>query len=151
MIPMHGTGIQSVEILLLLLLALVITFAALARKLHMPYPIVLVVAGLLISFVPGIPRFSLSPEIVFLVFLPPLLYSAAWVTSWRDFSHNLVSIAMLALGLVAFTVVGVAITAPYVIPDFTWQLGFVLGAVVATTDAIAASSIAKRLGLPRRI
>lgn len=148
---MHATGIQSVEIVFLLLLALVIIFAALARKLQTPYPIVLVVAGLLVSFAPGIPRFTLNPEIIFLVVLPPLLYSAAWVTSWRDFSHNLTSIVMLALGLVVFTVIGVAIAAPYVIPGFTWQLGFVLGAVVATTDAIAATSIAKRLGLPQRI
>jgi CPA1 family monovalent cation:H+ antiporter len=89
--------------------------------------------------------------VIFLVVLSPHLYSAPWVTSWHDFSHNLISIAMLALGLVAFTVIGVAIAAPYVIPSFTWQLGFVLGAVIATTDAIAATSIAKRLGLPQRI
>src|SRR5678816_757083 len=105
---MHGGGIQALELVFLLLLVFVIAFAALARKLRTPYPIVLVVGGLLLGFVPGIPKIPLNPEVVFLVVLPPLLYSAAWVTSWRDFRYNLVSICMLAFGLVAFTVFGVA-------------------------------------------
>jgi CPA1 family monovalent cation:H+ antiporter len=89
--------------------------------------------------------------VVFLVVLPPLLYAAAWTTSWRDFRYNLVSILFLAFGLVAFTVAGVALAAPHAFEGFDWRLGFVLGAVVAPTDAIAATSIARRLGLPRRI
>jgi Na+/H+ antiporter len=129
----------------------VAAFAALARRLQTPYPIVLVIAGLLLGFVPGIPRIVLDPDLVFLVVLPPLLFSAAWVTSWRDFSHNLVSIAMLAFGLVGFTVWGVAEAGPWLFPGFDWRIGFVLGAAVATTDAIAATSIAKRIGLPKRI
>ncbi len=83
--------------------------------------------------------------------LPPLLYAAAWVTSWRDFSRNLVSISMLAFGLVGATVLCVALAGPWLFPGFDWRVGFVLGAVVATTDAIAATSIAKRIGLPKRI
>jgi CPA1 family monovalent cation:H+ antiporter len=83
--------------------------------------------------------------------LPPVLYAAAWPTSWRDFRYNLVSILLRAFGLVAFTVAGVALAAPHAFEGFDWRLGFVLGAIVAPTDAIAATSIARRLGLPRRI
>src|ERR1700736_4455760 len=148
---MQSGGIHAIQIVFLLLLLFVVIFAALARKLQTPYPIVLVIAGLLLSFIPGIPKISLNPDVIFLVVLPPLLYSAAWLTSWRDFKFNLVSILMLAFGLVGFSVLGVAATAAWVFPGFDWRLGFVLGAVVATTDAIAATSIAKRVGLPRRI
>ncbi len=148
---MHGGGVHSVELVFLSLLAFVAIFGAVARKLQRPYPIVLVVAGLLLSFLPRVPKITLNPDVIFLIVLPPLLYSAAWVTSWRDFRFNLVSISMLAVGLVAATVFGVARTARFVFPGFTWQLGFVLGAVVSTTDAIAATSIARRVGLPKRI
>jgi monovalent cation/hydrogen antiporter len=89
--------------------------------------------------------------VIFLLVLPPLLYSAAWLTSWRGFKYNLVNILLLAFGLVSFTVLGVAETARWVFDGFDWRLGFVLGAVVATTDAIAATSIANRVGLPQRI
>jgi Na+/H+ antiporter len=148
---MHGGGVHSTELVFLSLLAFVAIFGAIARKLQQPYPIVLVVAGLLLSFFPRVPKVTLNPDIIFLIVLPPLLYSAAWVTSWRDFRYNLVSISMLATGLVAATVFGVARTARFVFPGFTWQLGFVLGAVVSTTDAIAATSIARRVGLPQRV
>jgi CPA1 family monovalent cation:H+ antiporter len=148
---MQSGGIHAIELVFLILLLFVVIFAALARKLQTPYPIVLVVAGLLLSFIPGIPKISLNPDLVFLVVLPPLLYSAAWLTSWRDFKFNLVSILLLAFGLVGFTVLGVATTAARVFPGFDWRLGFALGAVVATTDAIAATSIAKRVGLPQGI
>jgi Na+/H+ antiporter len=93
----------------------------------------------------------LNPDIVFLVILPPLLFSAAWLTSWREFSYNLVSILLLAFALVAFTVLGVTEAAQWFFPGFDWRMGLVLGAVVAPTDAIAATSIAKRIGLPKRI
>jgi monovalent cation/hydrogen antiporter len=148
---MHGSGIQSIQIVLLLLLLFVAGFTALARKLQTPYPIVLVLAGLALSLVPGIPRVTLNPDLIFLVVLPPLLFSAAWLTSWRDFVHNLISISFLAFGLVGFTVLGVAATAHLAFPGFDWRLGVVLGAVIATTDAIAATSIAKRVGLPQRV
>jgi Na+/H+ antiporter len=148
---MPSTGIHAAELILLFLLLFVVAFAALAQKLKTPYPIVLVIAGLLLGFVPHIPKITLDPELVFLVALPPLLYSAAWLTSWKDFCHNLVSIISLAIGLVAFTVLGVAATASWLFPGFDWRIGFVLGAVVATTDAIAATSIAKQVGLPKRI
>ena len=114
----------------------------LARKLKIPYPIVLVIGGTLLGFIPGIPRVQLNPDIVFYVVLPPLLYAAAWETSWRDFSYHLVSILLLAFGLVSFTVIGVALGAPWLFPGFDWKIGLVLGAVVAPTDALAATSIA---------
>jgi Na+/H+ antiporter len=148
---MAGASIHGVELVFLLLLLFVVAFASLARKMQLPYPIVLVIAGLLLSFIPGIPKISLNPDLIFLAVLPPLLYAAAWFTSWRDFSYNIVSILSLAFGLVGFTVLGVAQAAHWTFAGFDWRLGFVLGAVVATTDAIAATSIAKRIGLPQRI
>jgi len=144
-------GIHGLELVVLLLLLFVVLFAALARKLQMPYPIVLVIAGLVLSFIPGIPKVSLNPDAIFLVVLPPLLYYGAWQMPWREFRFNLVSIGLLAFGLVGFTVAGVAWSAKWVFPGFDWRLGFALGAVVATTDAIAATSIAKRVGLPQGI
>lgn len=145
------TGIGEVEFVFLFLLFFVVAFGLLARKLGMPYPIVMVIGGLALNFLPGIPNFTLNPDLVFLIVLPPLLYAAAWTTSWRDFRYNLVSVFLLAFGLVGFTVLGVALAAPRVFDGFDWRLGFVLGAVVAPTDAIAASSIARRVGLPSRI
>jgi CPA1 family monovalent cation:H+ antiporter len=143
--------IGAVEIVFLLLLFFIVGFGLLARKLATPYPIVMVVGGLLLGFVPGIPGISLNPELIFLVVLPPLLYAAAWNTSWRDFRYNIVSIFLLAFGLVAFTVVGVGVLAPRIFSGLDWRLGLVLGAIVAPTDAIAATSIARRVGLPGRI
>jgi len=148
---MQGGGAQAAQLVFVVLLLAVIAFAALARKLRLPYPIVLVLAGLVVSFLPGLPRITLEPDVIFYVVLPPLLYAAAWVTSWREFSFHFVSIALLAVGLVAFTVAGIAFLAPFILPSFDWRTGFVLGAVVSTTDAIAATAIARRMGLPRRI
>ena len=107
----------------------------------------LVLAGLVISFVPRMPRIPLDPSLVFLIFLPPLLYSAAWATSWREFRQNLVLISLLAVGLVGFTVWGVAEFSEHFITALDWKAGFLLGAVVSTTDAIAATSIAQSIGI----
>src|SRR5437588_10706818 len=99
---------------------MVAALAVLARRLRTPYPIVLVLAGLALSFVPGIPKITLDPQVIFFVILPPLIYSAAWLTSWSSFSHHLVSILFLAVGLVVFTVLGVAVSAHWFIPGFAW-------------------------------
>jgi CPA1 family monovalent cation:H+ antiporter len=144
-------GIGQIQLVFLFLLLFIVVFGLLARRLGTPYPIVMVVGGLLLGLVPGIPQVTLDPDLVFLVVLPPLLYAAAWSTSWRDFKYNFVSIFLLAFGLVGFTVAGVALVAPRVFDGFDWRLGFVLGAVVAPTDAIAATAIAWRVGLPNRI
>jgi monovalent cation/hydrogen antiporter len=148
---MHAAELDSLELLLLTLLVGVAALALVAKRLRIAYPIVLVLGGLLLSLIPHVPRVSLNPELVFLVILPPLIFSAAFNTSWRDFRQNLAGICMLAFGLVGFTMFGVALVMRYLVPGFGWDLGLVLGALVAATDAIAATAIAKRLGLPRRI
>jgi monovalent cation/hydrogen antiporter len=148
---MQAVGIHSIELIFLLLLLFVAGLAALAKRFNTPYPIVLVIGGLVLSLFPRAPRVELNPDLVFLVILPPLLFSSAFLTSWREFRHNLVSITMLAFGLVGFTVIGAAAACRWLIPGFDWRTGLVLGAVVSTTDAIAATSIATRLGLPKKI
>src|SRR3954451_2021475 len=145
------TAVYKFELILLALLVLVICFGSVARWLRLPYPIVLVIAGLAVSLVPGLPRIPLNPDLIFIGVLPPLLFSAGFTTSWHEFRYNLASISLLAFGLVGFTVLGVAFMAHMLLPDFDWRLGLVLGAVVAPTDAIAATAIGKRLGLPRQI
>jgi CPA1 family monovalent cation:H+ antiporter len=144
-------AIAEVELVFLFLLLFIIVFGLLAKRLRTPYPIVMVIGGLVVSLIPGIPEIRLNPDLVFLVVLPPLLYAAAWTTSWRDFRFNLVSIFFLAFGLVAFTVITVALITPKLFDGFDWRLGLALGAVVAPTDALAATSIARRIGLPSNI
>src|SRR6267143_5121985 len=107
--------IEVVEVILGLLVA-VAALTLLARRLQIPYPILLVVGGLLLGLIPGLPRVRLDPEVVFLFFLPPLLYPAALFTSWRDFRANLRPISLLAVGLVLFTTVAVGFLAHYFIP-----------------------------------
>ena len=148
---MEYGNVQAVEMVFLLLLLFVVVFGELARRLEIPYPVVLVIAGALLGLTPQIPKVMLNPDLVFFVILPPLLYSAAWTTSWRDFRFNLVSILLLAFGLVAFTVIGVAAGIHWLLPAFDWRIGLVLGAVIAPTDAIAATAIAERLGLPKQL
>ena len=137
--------------LLLLLLLLIVLFGSFARALKIPYPILLVVAGIALSMVPHVPRFALPPDLVFLVFLPPLLYSAAWTLSWREFQRNFSKIAIHAIGLVLATILLLAFCARIFLPGFDWKSGLLLGAVVAATDAIAATAVARRLGLPNSI
>ncbi|HMF52878.1 MAG TPA: Na+/H+ antiporter [Edaphobacter sp.] len=144
-------NLHAIERVVLLLLVLVAGFAVMAHRLKVPYPIVLVLAGLGLSFVPHMPRIPLNPNFVFVIFLPPLLYASAWTVSWRDFRSNLLIISLLAVGLVGFTVWGVAEFSDRFITALDWKAGFLLGAVLSTTDAIAATSVAKSLGLPRRI
>src|SRR5690348_6779459 len=129
---MQGS-IQAVEIIFLLLLLFVVVFGALARKLKTPYPIVLVIGGLILSFIPSIPKIALDPDVIFFIILPPLLYNAAWLTSWREFSYHFVSIFLLAFGLVTFTVIAVTQAGAWMLPGFDWRVGLVLGAIVAPT------------------
>ena len=139
---------------LLQLLALLIGTGALlfvAPLLRVPYPILMVLGGLVLSFVPGLPDFHLPPELVLVAFLPPLLYSAAFFTSLRDLRANVYPIGLLAIGLVAATTVGVAAVAHALVDGLPWSAAFVLGAVVSPTDPLAATSIASRLGAPRRV
>ncbi|MGA2029412.1 MAG: Na+/H+ antiporter [Verrucomicrobiota bacterium] len=132
------------------LLLTVAVLAMLARKLHIPYPILFVIGGLLLGWIPGLPPVRLNPNLVFFLFLPPLLFPAALFTSWRDFRLNLRPISLLAIGLVLFTTVAVAYLAHYFM-HIPLAAGFVLGAIISPPDAIAATAIAERLKVPRRI
>lgn len=140
---------HEIEIILGLLLV-VAALAVVAERLAVPYPILLVVGGLVLGFIPGLPEVELDPELVFLLFLPPLLTSAAWNTSWRDFQFNLRPILLLAIGLVLVTTSAVAVVA-HGLAGLTWPAAFVLGAIVSPPDAVAATAITRRLNVPRRI
>src|SRR6266404_9439037 len=131
--------------IIVLLFATVAALAVIARKVALPYPIVLVISGLALSFIPRLPEVKLNPEIVFYFFLPPLLYPAALFTSWRDFRRNLRSILLLAIGLVLFTMVTIAWVAHSLIPALPWAAAFALGAIVSPPDAVAAASVIRRL------
>lgn len=132
-------------------MVILISLTAIANKRKLPYPILLVVAGLIIGFVPQLPELALDPDVVFVIILPPLLYDAASKTSWNEFKTSIRPISALAITLVFFTTIAVAVTAHYLIPGFSWPLAFVLGAVVSPPDAVAASGIIKGLGLNKKV
>lgn len=138
-------------LLILVLLFAVMLLVLVARKIKVAYPIFLVIAGVCISFIPGIPILSLDPELIFLIFLPPLLYEAAWYTSWNDFWKWRRPIALLAFGLVFFTSTVVAYASSSIIPGFTLALGFLLGGIVSPPDAVAAATVLKGMNVPRRL
>src|SRR5258706_16117651 len=140
----------TVEIIILLL-ATVAAVALAAQRLKVPVPILMVLVGLLLGFIPHLPRVRLDPDLVFLFFLPPLLYPAALFTSWRDFHANLRPISLLAVGLVLFTTIGIGFLAHYFIPELPLAAAFALGAIISPPDAIAATAIAERLHVPQRI
>ena len=142
--------LHPVEVILALLL-IAIGIALLSARLKVPYPILLVLGGLALSFIPGLPRVQLQPDLVFLVFLPPLLYYAGLLTTWRDFLANIRPISFLAVGLVLFTTAAVALVADALIPGLSLAGAFVLGAIVSPPDAVAATAITERLRVPRRI
>jgi Na+/H+ antiporter len=137
-------------LLILGLLFVVVLLVMLAQKLRIAYPIFLVLAGLAIGFIPGIPALKLDPELIFLIFLPPLLYEAAWYTSWKEFKKWKISIALLAFGLVFLTSFVVAYAAWSFIPGFTLALGFLLGGIISPPDAVAATTVLKGLKVPHR-
>ncbi len=132
-------------------MAILISLTAIVNKRKLPFPVILVFAGLIIGFIPQLPTLELDPEVVFVIMLPPLLYDAASKTSWLEFKTSIRPISALAITLVFFTTLAVAITAHYLIPGFTWPLAFVLGAVVSPPDAVAASGIIKGLGLNKKV
>ena len=137
--------------IIVLLFTVVAASVLIARKLELPYPIVLVLMGLGLSFIPHLPEVKLDPNIFFYFFLPPLLYPAALFTSWRDFRRELRGILSLATGLVLFTMLVVACVAHWLIPEIPWAAAFALGAIVSPPDAVAATSIIQRLPVPHRI
>jgi len=134
----------------LILLAVLAGAALLARRINVAPAILLLLSGIALAFVPGMPSLELPPELVLLVVLPPLIYSASVAMSWREFRHNLRLITLLSVGCVIFTAAAVAAATHYLI-GLPWTVGFLLGAIVAPPDVVAPLAIARKLGLPRRI
>jgi len=137
--------------LLLALVAAAVALVWLARVINVPYPALLVVGGLAIGFVPGAPELVLDPDVVFLVFIPPLVHAAAWQTSPRTLREFARPIGQLAILLVLLTIGAVALVAHTLIDGMSWQAAFVLGAIVAPTDPVAATAIFRRLGVPPHV
>jgi monovalent cation/hydrogen antiporter len=142
---------EHVELVVLFLLVTVAALTALARVLDVPYPILLVVGGSLVGFAPGVPDVELEPDLVLLIFLPPLLFNAAYFSSLRDLRADLRAITLSAVGLVLLTTSAVAVAAHAAIDGLPWAAAFALGAIVSPTDPLAATTIARRLGVPRRL
>jgi CPA1 family monovalent cation:H+ antiporter len=141
----------EIAVLLVVLAVSVLAFTALADRIDFPAPLLLIAVGVAASYVPAVPELHLEPEVVLLGLLPPLLYAAAIQTSLVDFNANRRAILLLSVGLVVFTTVGVAVIVHAVIPGVSWPACFMIGAVVAPPDAVAATAVARRIGLPRRV
>jgi monovalent cation/hydrogen antiporter len=137
-------------VFLTVLLAAIVALALIAKRLRVPYPIVFVIGGLVLALIPGVPTVTLAPETVFLLFLPALIFGDGWTTDFRAFKRFYQPIFMLAIGLVAFTSVVVAYAAHWLM-GFPLALGFVLGAILSPTDAVATDAIAEEVGLPRTL
>ncbi|MFP3590760.1 Na+/H+ antiporter [Chryseobacterium sp. SIMBA_038] len=135
---------------ILMIMALMIGVSGFAGKIKIPVPMLLLVVGILIGFIPAMPEIEMNPEIIMLLFLPPLLYDAAFNISFQDFKTNMNTIGTLAIGLVFITTAGIAVLAHYLIPGMTWPLAFVLGSILSATDAVAAVGVTKGLGLPHK-
>ena len=137
--------------LVLLLLLCAVALNWLARRFSFPYPIALVVGGMLLGFIPNLPQFPFDPQLILIIVLPPVLYQAALLTSWTDFRANLRPISLLAIGLVLVTTLAVGAAFKALIPDVPWAAAFVLGAIVSPPDAVAATTILAKLNIPRRV
>lgn len=137
--------------IILIIFAVLLGLQAIADKIKLPNAVLLVVVGLSLWFIPGLPAIELNPDVVFLLFLPPILYDAASHTSWHDFKAEIRPISTLAITLVFLTTGAVALACYYFIPGFTWPLAFVLGAIVSPPDAVAATSIIKGMGLNKKV
>ena len=136
-------GLHQLEVVILLL-GVVLALTTLAQKIVVPYPILLVIGGLVLGLVPGLPVVTLRPDLVFLVFLPPILWAAAYFTSWREFRYNIRPISLLAVGLVLATTAAVAFVARLLLPGMGWAEAIALGAIVSPPDAVSATAIARR-------
>jgi monovalent cation/hydrogen antiporter len=139
------------ELLIAGLLVAVAVLSWLARLLNIPYPVMLVVGGALFGFIPGVPEVKLNPNVVLVVFLPPLIYGAAVFANLNDMRANLRSLSLVAIGLVLVTMCAVAVVAHEVINGLPWSAAFTLGAIVSPTDPLAGALIMRRLGMPRRL
>jgi CPA1 family monovalent cation:H+ antiporter len=142
---------EHAELIVLFLLVAVAALTTLARVLGVPYPILLVIGGSLVGFAPGVPDVELDPELVLFIFLPPLLFNAAYFSSLRDLRRYMRPITLSAIALVLLTTVAVAVIAHAAIAGLPWAAAFALGAIVSPTDPLAATTIARRLGVPRNV
>ena len=142
---------EHLELVLLFLLVAVAGLTGLAQVLRVPYPILLVVGGSVLGFAPGVPHVELEPDLVLLLFLPPLLFNAAYFASGRELRRYARAISLSAIGLVLLTMCSVAVALRIVVPDLPWAAAFAFGAIVSPTDPLAAITIAQRLGVPRRL
>ena len=143
---MHGTFL-----LYLCLLAAILFLVMLAQQLKLSYPIMLVLGGLALSFIPRLPNIEINPELIFIIFLPPLLYEAAWQTSWKEFWKWRRVITSFAFIIVIVTSFVIAIISSHFIPGFTLALGFLLGGIISPPDAVAATSVLKGIQVPKRL
>ncbi|HEV7556504.1 MAG TPA: cation:proton antiporter, partial [Kofleriaceae bacterium] len=143
-------GAEHLELALFAVLVGVAGLLVIGYLTNIPYPILLVIGGGALAFIPEADTINLDPELVLVIFLPPLLYAAAFFGSLRDLQANIRPISLLAIGLVVFTTVGVAAIAHTMIDGLGWPEAFVLGAVLSPTDPVAATEIASRVGAPRR-
>lgn len=137
--------------IVLIMLAVAVLLGRFSDALRVPYPVLLVIAGMLLAFLPGLPKIELDPMLVLALFLPPLLFASAYYTSWREFRMYLRPILMLAIGLVTATTLGVGVAFKYLVPEVPWAAAFLLGAIVSPPDAVAAAAIMERLKLPKRV
>src|ERR687898_286453 len=142
---------EHIEIFLIGLFVAVAGLSTLARVLSIPYPILLVLGGLVLAVIPGLPEVELEPDLVLVIFLPPLLFYAAFNSSWRDLRADARAISLASIGLVLVTTCAVAVIAHEAIEGMPWAMAFALGAIVSPTDPVAATAIMRRVGVPRRL
>lgn len=142
---------MSEALVLVTFLSAVVVLSVLAKRINIPYPISFVIGGVALAFARNLPHPHFDPDIILLVVLPPLLYSAAWQTDWLELKRNWRPISLLAFGLVICTTIVVAVAVHAVVPGFSWAIAFTLGAIVSPPDAVAAEAIFDRLPVPRRI
>jgi len=144
-------SVESTYEFLVLLLMATIVLELIARRLRLPPAAALIVGGVVLALMPGVPTIKIDPEMIMLIFLPPLLMSGAYFTVWHEFKKHFAEIASLALGAVVFTTLTVGTVFHLLLPQLPWAVGFSLGAIVSPPDAVAAGAVLERLRLPSRI
>jgi len=143
--------VLQTSILCIALILAILMLVMVSQKLKVAYPMVLVIGGLLLSLIPGLPKVQVSPELIFIIFLPPLLFEAAWLTSWKDLWRWRRVISSFAFLIVLLTASVVAVVSTKIIPGFTLALGFLLGGIVSPPDAVSATAILKYVKVPKRV
>jgi NhaP-type Na+/H+ or K+/H+ antiporter len=143
--------VLQTSILCIALILAILMLVMVSQKLKVAYPMVLVIGGLLLSLIPGLPKVQVNPELIFIIFLPPLLFEAAWLTSWKDLWKWRRVISSFAFLIVLITSFVIAVVSSSVIPGFTLALGFLLGGIVSPPDAVSATAILKYIKVPKRV